>query len=86
MNIGTWLAIMAAQSVGPLQVSRIRFLSRRCPYSGVPVSYHGEVIGDFKTKAILSFSEGQQLRYCGSGVGYDDVIIDGNPDEMKVNH
>ena len=28
--------------------------------------------------------EGQQLRYCGSGVGYDDVIIDGNPEEMKV--
>ncbi len=29
-------------------------------------------------------TEGQQLRYCGVGAGFDDVIIDGNPDEMKV--
>jgi hypothetical protein len=29
--------------------------------------------------------EGQQLRYCGNGVGYDDVIIKGNPDDMKVS-
>lgn len=28
--------------------------------------------------------EGQQLRYCGVGAGFDDVIIVGNPDEMKV--
>lgn len=28
--------------------------------------------------------EGQQLRYCGIGVGFEDVIIDGNPEEMKV--
>ncbi|KAG8953415.1 Apoptosis-inducing factor 3 [Tulasnella sp. 424] len=24
-----------------------------------------------------------QLRYCGIGEGWDDVIIKGNPDEMK---
>ncbi|KAG9009413.1 hypothetical protein FRB94_012070 [Tulasnella sp. JGI-2019a] len=27
--------------------------------------------------------EGQQLRYCGIGEGYDDIIIQGSPDEMK---
>ena len=30
-------------------------------------------------------SEGQQLRCCGVGAGYDDIIIDGNPEEMKVS-
>lgn len=29
-------------------------------------------------------AEGQQLRYCGVGAGFDDVIVDGNLDEMKV--
>ncbi|KAI0926250.1 hypothetical protein AcW1_008468 [Taiwanofungus camphoratus] len=28
-------------------------------------------------------SQGQQLRYCGVGAGFDDVIIQGDPDEMK---
>lgn len=28
-------------------------------------------------------AQGQQLRYCGVGAGFDDVIIVGNPDEMK---
>ncbi|KAI0648919.1 hypothetical protein C8Q79DRAFT_903656 [Trametes meyenii] len=28
-------------------------------------------------------AQGQQLRYCGVGAGYDDVIIDGNPEELK---
>ncbi|PIL29845.1 hypothetical protein GSI_08052 [Ganoderma sinense ZZ0214-1] len=28
-------------------------------------------------------AQGQQLRYCGVGAGFDDVIIDGNPEEMK---
>ena len=28
--------------------------------------------------------EGQQLRYCGVGAGFDDVYIDGNPEELKV--
>lgn len=27
--------------------------------------------------------EGQQLRYCGIGAGYDDIYIQGNPAEMK---
>ncbi|OJA09005.1 hypothetical protein AZE42_11543 [Rhizopogon vesiculosus] len=29
--------------------------------------------------------KGQQLRYCGLGAGYDDIIIRGNPDEMKTH-
>ncbi|TBU39755.1 hypothetical protein BD309DRAFT_901165 [Dichomitus squalens] len=28
-------------------------------------------------------AQGQQLRYCGVGAGFDDVVIDGNPDELK---
>lgn len=28
-------------------------------------------------------AQGQQLRYCGVGAGFDDIIIDGNPDELK---
>ncbi|GBE88532.1 Apoptosis-inducing factor 1 [Sparassis crispa] len=32
---------------------------------------------------IFWSAQGQQLRYCGVGSGFDDVIIDGNPDEMK---
>ena len=27
--------------------------------------------------------EGQQLRYCGVGVGYDDIYIQGNPADLK---
>ena len=27
---------------------------------------------------------GQNLRYCGIGAGYDDIVIDGNLDELKV--
>lgn len=28
-------------------------------------------------------AQGQQLRYCGTGAGYEDVIIKGDPGEMK---
>ena len=28
--------------------------------------------------------EGQQLRYCGVGAGFDDVIVDGDLDALKV--
>jgi len=28
-------------------------------------------------------AQGQQLRYCGVGAGFDDVIVDGNLDELK---
>ncbi|KAH9917246.1 uncharacterized protein B0H18DRAFT_883934 [Fomitopsis serialis] len=28
-------------------------------------------------------AQGQQLRYCGVGAGFEDVIIVGNPDELK---
>lgn len=27
--------------------------------------------------------EGQQLRYCGIGLGFDDIYIQGNPGELK---
>ena len=30
-------------------------------------------------------AEGQQLRYCGVGAGFDDVIVDGDLDAMKVS-
>ncbi|EKM58472.1 uncharacterized protein PHACADRAFT_252817 [Phanerochaete carnosa HHB-10118-sp] len=28
-------------------------------------------------------AQGQQLRYCGVGAGFDDIIVDGNLEEMK---
>ena len=28
-------------------------------------------------------AEGQQLRYCGVGAGFDDTIVDGNLDALK---
>ncbi|KAI6039787.1 hypothetical protein EDC04DRAFT_1612968 [Pisolithus marmoratus] len=33
---------------------------------------------------IFWSAQGQQLRYCGTGAGYEDVIIKGDPGEMKV--
>jgi hypothetical protein len=30
-------------------------------------------------------AEGQQLRYCGVGANFEEVIIQGNPDELKVS-
>lgn len=33
---------------------------------------------------IILRTEGQQLRYCGYGVGSDDIFVKGDPGEMKV--
>jgi len=52
---------------------------------------HGRAVGKtiagspqpFKKVPIFWSAQGQQLRYCGIGAGYDDIIIKGNPDEMK---
>ncbi|QRW21600.1 apoptosis-inducing factor 1 [Rhizoctonia solani] len=54
---------------------------------------HGRAVGKtiagspqpFKKVPIFwsALVEGQQLRYCGIGAGHEDVIIKGNPDEMK---
>ncbi|GLB40497.1 putative rieske [2Fe-2S] domain containing protein [Lyophyllum shimeji] len=32
---------------------------------------------------IFWSAQGQQLRYCGVGHQYDDIVVKGNPDEMK---
>lgn len=32
---------------------------------------------------VWTFIEGQQLRYCGIGSGFDDIYIQGNPGELK---
>lgn len=37
------------------------------------------------TPMFICVAEGQQLRYCGIGHKYDDVIIKGNVDELKVS-
>lgn len=37
-----------------------------------------------EVSAFAPVLEGQNLRYCGVGAGYDDVIINGNLDELKV--
>ncbi|CAE6511221.1 unnamed protein product [Rhizoctonia solani] len=52
---------------------------------------HGRAVGKtisgspqpFKKVPIFWSAQGQQLRYCGIGIGYDDIIIKGNPEEMK---
>jgi len=54
---------------------------------------HGRAVGrtiagvaellPFQKVPIFWSAQGQQLRYCGTGVGYDDIIIKGNPDDMK---
>lgn len=38
----------------------------------------------FRTDNLSRNVVGQQLRYCGIGQHYDDVIINGDPGEMKV--
>jgi len=50
----------------------------------------GQIIGNpdslsvtFAKVPIFWSAQGQQLRYCGIGEGYDDIIIQGSPDEMK---
>ncbi|THH19824.1 hypothetical protein EW146_g1420 [Bondarzewia mesenterica] len=52
---------------------------------------HGRAIGKtiagdpqpFVKVPIFWSAQGQQLRYCGVGAGYDDIIIKGDPAEMK---
>ncbi|KAG8961514.1 hypothetical protein FRC03_005312 [Tulasnella sp. 419] len=55
---------------------------------------HGRAVGQILGKTpqlavsyekvpIFWSAQGQQLRYCGLGAGFDDVLIKGNPDEMK---
>lgn len=58
-------------------------LSLKYPFFGVPVSVH--TISELDCD-VISFTEGQQLRYCGFGAKFEEVIIKGNPGEMKVNH
>jgi len=50
----------------------------------------GQIIGNpdnlsvtFAKVPIFWSAQGQQLRYCGIGEGFDDIIIQGSPDEMK---
>lgn len=58
------------------------------PFVKVPVFWSarkcqsGVILGHEADAA--RFAEGQQLRYCGVGAGYEDVIIDGDLDAMKV--
>ncbi|ESK86596.1 rhodocoxin reductase [Moniliophthora roreri MCA 2997] len=52
---------------------------------------HGRAVGKtiasspqpFVKTPVFWSAQGQQLRYCGYGVGFDDVIIKGDPNEMK---
>ncbi|OAX37776.1 hypothetical protein K503DRAFT_800988 [Rhizopogon vinicolor AM-OR11-026] len=64
--------------------------SRRIEHWNV-AGNHGRAVGKtisgdpqpFVKVPIFWSAQGQQLRYCGLGAGYDDIIIRGNPDEMK---
>ncbi|KAG8974794.1 hypothetical protein FRB90_009708 [Tulasnella sp. 427] len=44
---------------------------------------HDKLAAGFKKVPIFWSAQGMQLRYCGVGNGWDDVIVKGNPDEMK---
>ncbi|KAI0784481.1 hypothetical protein C8Q75DRAFT_779093 [Abortiporus biennis] len=53
---------------------------------------HGRAVGKtiaegkgqpFVKVPVFWSAQGQQLRYCGVGAGFDDVIVDGNLDELK---
>ncbi|TEB34751.1 hypothetical protein FA13DRAFT_1729396 [Coprinellus micaceus] len=52
---------------------------------------HGRAVGStisgkeqpFVKIPVFWSAQGQQLRYCGIGHGYDRVIVKGNPDELK---
>ncbi|KAG8756174.1 hypothetical protein FRC12_010665 [Ceratobasidium sp. 428] len=52
---------------------------------------HGRAVGKtiagspqpFNKVPIFWSAQGQQLRYCGIGADFDDIIINGNPDDMK---
>lgn len=65
--------------VGRLRVTDSRL--QKCQSFGAPVRFE-RCTRDITDNVSL---EGQQLRYCGLGVDYDDVIIHGNPGEMKVS-
>ncbi|KAJ8586931.1 hypothetical protein M405DRAFT_882996 [Rhizopogon salebrosus TDB-379] len=64
--------------------------SRRIEHWNV-AGNHGRAVGKtiagdpqpFVKVPVFWSAQGQQLRYCGLGAGYDDIIIHGNPDEMK---
>lgn len=67
-----------------LLVGRLRVTDshlQKCQSFGAPVRF-GHCTRDITDNVSL---EGQQLRYCGFGADYDDVIIHGDPGEMKVS-
>ena len=78
LSTGMLLEIMGVL-LDPQLLGRSSLL-RRFLFSGVLVSHHFS--RRLKKDSLLV--EGQQLRYCGVGHGYDRVIIKGNVDEMKV--
>lgn len=63
-------------SGNPVPFSKVPIFwsGRESPYSSVPIL----------PDVSVSIVEGQNLRYCGIGAGYDDIVINGNLDELKV--
>ena len=57
----------------------------RFPYSGVLVCFFS-LASLFRPHSNFVSSEGQQLRYCGVGAKHEDVIINGEPDDLKVGN
>ena len=85
-SIGTSLEITEERL--ERQFPELPCLSRKFPSFGVDVSvlFALGLINPPMKWALFSFlvAEGQNLRYCGIGTGFDDVIITGNLDELKV--
>jgi hypothetical protein len=72
---------MDVQSARPSRRARVNH-SLRFQSSGVLVrNWVGKAKETLTSKLTI---EGQQLRYCGVGAGFDDIIVDGDLEAMKV--
>lgn len=59
-------------------------LSLKFQSSGVLVRASSSSRSAYAYSLVLRMdAEGQQLRYCGTGAGHDDIIVKGDPGEMK---
>lgn len=60
------------------------------PFSKIPVFWSARKFNQNLIRIILfiatyhGYTEGQQLRYCGYGAKFEDVIIKGEPADLKV--
>jgi apoptosis-inducing factor 3 len=56
------------------------------PFVKVPIFWSARALFSSFTTVVseLLIAEGQQLRYCGYGAKYEDILIKGDPNDLKV--